>query len=69
MGNGEKKIIHYDKILKNLFNISNRLTICAINALFKKNFNEDARIEKLNREYIRLDKTTAIADKIGRAHV
>jgi hypothetical protein len=64
MGNGEKKTIHYDKILKNLFNISNRLTIYAINALFKKNFNEDAKIEQLNREYIRLDKTTAIADTV-----
>ncbi|MDN5313598.1 MAG: hypothetical protein PWQ68_2572, partial [Thermoanaerobacteraceae bacterium] len=41
MENEEKKFIHYDKVLKNLFNISNRLTIYAINALFKKNFHED----------------------------
>ncbi|MDI3480740.1 MAG: hypothetical protein PWQ97_395 [Tepidanaerobacteraceae bacterium] len=64
MENGKKSVIHYDKILKNLFNISTRLTICAINALFKKNFKEDAKIEQLNREYIRLDKTTAIADTV-----
>jgi hypothetical protein len=64
MGKGEKKTIHYDKILKNLFNISNRLTIYALNALFKKNFKENAKIEQLNREYIRLDKTTAIADTV-----
>ncbi|HHW02562.1 MAG TPA: hypothetical protein GXX35_07100 [Thermoanaerobacterales bacterium] len=38
MEDGEKKVIHYDKILKNLFNISNRLTIYAINALFKNTF-------------------------------
>ncbi|AYO30315.1 DUF4351 domain-containing protein [Biomaibacter acetigenes] len=30
----------------------------------KKNFKEDAKIEQLNREYIRLDKTTAIADTV-----
>lgn len=28
MGNGEKKTIHYDKTLKNLFNISTRHNIC-----------------------------------------
>ena len=64
MGANIKKVVHYDKILKNLFNISNRLTIYAINALFKKDFKEDTKIEQLNREYKRIDDTTAIVDTI-----
>ena len=64
MGANNNKVVHYDKILKNLFNISNRLTIYAINALFKKDFKEDTKIEQLNREYKRIDDTTAIVDTV-----
>jgi hypothetical protein len=64
MGDNNKRTIHYDKTLKNLFNISDRLTIYAINAFFKKDFKEDTKIQQLNREYIKLDKTTAIADTV-----
>ncbi|RKL62647.1 DUF4351 domain-containing protein [Thermoanaerobacteraceae bacterium SP2] len=64
MENGRKKTIHYDETLKNLFNISKRLTIYAINSLFQKNISQSAKIEQINREYTRLDKTTAIADTV-----
>ena len=64
MGANNNKVVHYDKILKNLFNISNRLTIYAINALFKKDFKEDTKIEQLNREYRRIDDTTAIVNTV-----
>lgn len=63
MGN-DKKTVHYDKILKILFSISSRLTIHAINALFRKDFKENVEIKQLNPEYISLDKTTAIADTV-----
>jgi len=64
VGDNKRKTIHYDQTLKNLFNISNRLTIHAINALFKRNINENAQIKQLSREYRRLGKTTAKADTL-----
>ena len=58
MGDNNKRTIHYDKTLKNLF-ISDRLTIYAINAFSKKTLRRYKNTTTKQRIH-KTDKTTAI---------